>query len=68
MSGGKSYGLDPFLDATYDQSHPNFGRLEGTFTRCSPESHPYGCGSKAAALNVMGRQHVLGIPHVPRGN
>jgi hypothetical protein len=60
---GRAYSLDGFLDSQYDETHP-FRRIEGPFTRCSPESHPYGCGTRTAGLVVMGRQHVLGIPTV----
>jgi len=65
-SGG-DYGLEAFLPSLYNELNP-VRRPSGVFSRCSPESHPYGCGSKAAALNVPGVQKIWGIPHVPRYN
>jgi len=64
---GRDYGLEAFLPSVYDDLNP-VRRPSGVFSRCSPESHPYGCGSKAAALNVAGVQKIWGIPHVPRYN
>jgi hypothetical protein len=61
---GRAYSLDPFLDDQYDQTHP-YTRLEGPFTRCSPESHPYGCGTDASKIIVYGKG-VQGIPHVKK--
>jgi len=64
---GTDYALEAFLPSVYDELNP-VRRPSGVFSRCSPESHPYGCGSKAAALNVPGVQKIWGIPHVPRYN
>lgn len=71
MSGGgfagRFYSYDGSLDSVYRDGHLDT-RLSGPFTRCSPESHPHGCGSKASALIVPGVQKVWGIPHVSREN
>lgn len=67
FGSGGDYGLEAFLPSMYNELNP-VRRPSGVFSRCSPESHPYGCGSKAAALNVPGVQKIWGIPHVPRYN
>jgi hypothetical protein len=64
---GRLYSYDGSLDSVYRDGHLDT-RLSGPFTRCSPESHPLGCGSKASALIVPGVQKVWGIPHVSREN
>ena len=66
-NAGEDYGLEAFLPSVYNELNP-VRRPSSVFGRCSPESHPYGCGSKAAALNVPGVQKILGIPHVSRHN
>lgn len=63
---GRHYSLEGSLDSVYRDGDVN-ARLSGPFTRCSPESHPHGCGSDATKMIVPGVQRVWGIPHVPRG-
>ena len=63
MSDGYKYVTS--LDQAYTSTHPG-NRVKGLFMDCSPESHPYGCGSRASALNVMGVGRIQAIPHLPR--
>jgi hypothetical protein len=68
--GGSSWNRDGYkyvtsLDEAYRSTHPG-NRVKGLFMDCSPESHPYGCGSRASALNVMKRGRIQAIPHLPR--
>jgi hypothetical protein len=64
---GRLYSYEGSLDGVYRDGHINT-RLSGPFTRCSPESHPYGCGTDAAKVIVPGVRRVWGIPHVSRGH
>lgn len=68
--GGSSWDRDGYkyvtsLDGAYRSTHPG-NRVKGLFMDCSPESHPYGCGSRASAFNVMRRGRIQAIPHLPR--
>lgn len=63
-SDGRPYSMGSSLTGLNNDINTYRGRLEGPFERCSPESHPHGCGSRTASLVVMGRHHVMGIPTI----
>lgn len=54
---GRSYGVEGMLDGVYRDMNPHM-RLEGAFTRCSPESCPTGSGPVEASIIVPGRGNI----------
>ncbi len=69
VSSGSSWDRDGYkftgsINSSYNSTHPG-NRIKGTWMNCSPESHPYGCGTDASKINVYGKG-VQGIPHVKK--
>ena len=58
---GRAYGVEGMLDGVYRDMNP-LRRVEGPFTRCSPESCPTGSGIPESAIVVPGRGRIQAIP------
>ena len=58
---GRAYGVEGMLDGVYRDMNP-LRRVEGPFTRCSPEACPTGSGIPESAIVVPGRGRIQAIP------